>query len=1635
MTDIEVDPELGDLVTILSTKYTTTTGRIIYRDDTLIRIRPVSSIHKSVDFPLSPETGEFDESLGVSELVVHEKRKFPHFAKQLSVQPGERLEFFGTDGQPLGSGMVTEVIATDAYDAIRLEGGKVLNFRFLGPRLPLAILLPRAVEEEEEAPEIVEEPDDTKAHPVFQLDLAPMEESEEDEFTYTDTVQREDMFLSFMMDVPLQRQKDPKVMQRLYRETDVYLALKNSLLMRDETGAVIRDASSQSYVANTVQQVSAIVPTPIAAFLPVADVKKVLYVEDGEVDAEKEDVVFRYDTQSLFHTVERQKAFEEKREGNSFVSYIHSILGSLRTTVGRKEGAQVEYDQDVLRSVVPPAPMEGFPSGLPSLIIPHYKKDEVVPDTLSMDNLSLDVQERTMRLLGPSRMELEQATSTGIKRVAFTITPADSAETVGHIVLSDTLASYRSPIRSSVLLWDIVSSESSRKRTTTLYNQLMKEWEYQRPTSLAEATSIDSLLEERLPPALSLVNATYTTVLDSLGLRNLELSAETLQVCYQSIQKGQELWKHAFGNLQSQVEREAALPTAPAFQAVVSAESPLTSEPTLSASVVQPVRLDWKSRESLLASSDLAMAAYFTSLASATFGPVWYALAGDAKDELDERTRTYTMERDRLARNISRKRQLGKELVAKPTLNPCRHVKELEKVYGIRQDDVRMVLFNKCLQTYQAGQKGNYILCGLCKQDFCCKHEVLLLNEFLNPGRGAELHKRLLLEYSGPVFEGNYICKTCGQKIQEIEYDSHLEFDDEGKPLVGRTVLQDSPDDTIPLKGETDETKESFPIPGEDIVHFHTLRMLFEQCGIIVDIQTNIEVFKRCIQTIREYAKSKIAPESVYETRAKQAKKPQDVPPYSKYLANSLLGVMGATVLLELQTGKLQVPIATPGCVFSRAGFPLDGTDPKVVGDGAFKYIVSVVARIISENEPWISSSWSALTAMKKREEIVESNIKLALHNILQIPIGGKTTSPLESMSNVYLEKIRNRTTTEEPVASQFDKLPLSFRPLQFSLPIAEGETPIANVGQFEKNVQSGPLQDVLPFVKKRQTQLSQQIVGRFHSESKESGIYVPNSTRSDSSCCFTRLTDVYSKGFGYTSIRVSEAFEKEVQLTTEAVSILGKRDPVRSQSGTHVYVPWSAPFTHKDKTETEEVDTTVLYKVFLKNCFQGPHVGSIHELGPDYVCRRCGFAYPKELVYLTGAENSETNASKHTKAMEAILESRKALALQSLQGVSTDIDAFHSLEEKIRTQKIVQAVPATPIREFLSVLEELGVVLQSFPPDVSAGWDMLQQSMKAIRDGNIQKEIPRKQKLNAFSESYERLFQSVETSIRDTHIRNKTKEKLAKEYASATMAMFRKLAHNPHNYVNGFVVGSEQLVQGFLNDKPNVKQWFTSINSNHKLLLDRIWEKSSSVTKTTLAFLEERTESERVAIHTRLSQVNTIWGKWFSIWFQYVRIGKDIYEEEASQVVQYVMLAGIRSLLDERDPKAGILLNTWIMNTLTYVSETADTYQRTPEEITAAIAAREELERALFIKKFDSLEKNDRKVELIKKSLGLGDWSVGTSKNLFKYDPSFYEIRRDQRAAMGLPEFNSEITGLMDFLPPAVEEGYEQRAEQDEDV
>jgi len=1618
-------PELGDFVSIVSDVYKLTTGRIIYRDNTLIRIRPLNASHKAVDFPLVPETGLFQETLGVTELLIHEKRTTPHFSRQLSTVIGEHLDFFHADGTPSDeTGVVLNIFATSDTDGIQLEDGRVLDFGFIGSKSPNDVVRPRAAPEDIAPPEnnsvlpIVEE-EVEEAYPEIDLNTLPaalVEEVPTQERTYSDSVQREDMFVSMLVDIPLKRQKDPRVMQELYRITDILLALKNSVVLRDEAGNVA--PGSRSYTATTLRDTIERQPTgqPVSALLPVVAVKKVLYIDstDEDVNLDKDDIEVRSDTRTLLSALDTSD-FARQSTGNAFVTHIHKTLQGLAAYVPKTANRiQTRIDQDVLCTKLPYEPIEGFPETPPAYTKDFYGRAKTLLP-LTLDFLG-EVQNRFSRMLSASTIRNTKTNAT------YTVSPADSGETLGYVLLSEPLVAYRAPIRSQVLIWDIAHSEYSRRSQNYFERTFAKTRDAQTILTDTDSHNITEIIQKRLHPTTSFMNYETSQLYDTLGLRDLEFTDDLLKPLDISLKVGQRLWDMSKARRVKDADAASKDPSVPPIAAAV-ANFTTHIIPTEAYPIFTEALKKLVARETSLANYDFAVVEALSRAGGQTFAAYWNTILGDSpKARIERAERTYIAETLRESQNDARTKIIAKAFVATPDINTCPHVAELERIYSIRSDEQRMVMFEKCYKNYQAGQHGNYILCGTCGKDFVCKHEILLLNEFLHPGRGTALHKSLLLEYAGPVFEGAYICKVCGQKIRDIEYDTHLEFDDEGRPLVGRNIVEkDEEDETDIALVIREEVVDALPFTGEELVIYYMARTICEQCGLTYPLDT----YRRIVQGYTSFFE-KIPQRDPYEKKRKEAekvaKKGAIIPaPYDNFIATYQVAGLSALILLELQTSTVTPPTTIANCVFRRDGFPLD--DAKTVGTGALNYITCVVANIMRNDKPWNLTSWSAETNMPKRITLISNATKLIVERILAL---GSGVPPLNitDMYRTRLEDERQRKVTtgtnREMRASDADTLPISFRPLQrIVLPASINEKPVGNVSRFLGSVATAPIAEMRSFVDTRSEQLALHLLDDSHKASQKTAEgQVPK--RSDATCCFTKLADVARRGLGVVERSTNEAYKKEYELQSSAKTSLENRDPASSFSGTHFYVPWSAP---AQSTVVPGADPSMYYKIFMKHCYKGDRYGYPHEITANHVCRRCEFPYPVELDML---DTSDPNSSKR----------REELSLVALAAVEINEDSYTRLDRQIKQIKTIPQPPPQADTNFLSELGAMGGFLTDIlmPGDI----DTLITTMAEIQGKGL-KDVARRAKFADVSKRYD----AARTAFAECFTAGTT---VLQGIETLTDTVIGSVA--VRNLIQVFVVQGTQIAYEFKCINPNGRKWFHSISLSHQTLLNKIWNKSAETVVNTISLLDELNESKTKILREILTKFTETYSHVYDTWIRELRSNIHFTDDEYKIVLRWFTLSGLTALMKrdsvyyrdiptaEEKNSVSQFLTSWIDASVQSYTKYNKRYQLNVSQIQEAINARAELEKAYFIKRFDDLDKDLRMVEKIKKNLKIGDWAVGTVKNLFSYDANFYEFERSQRAAMGLPEFGGgEESAGTDHRQETIDGGYDNRAAQDEDV
>jgi len=615
------------------------------------------------------------------------------------------------------------------------------------------------------------------------------------------------------------------------------------------------------------------------------------------------------------------------------------------------------------------------------------------------------------------------------------------------------------------------------------------------------------------------------------------------------------------------------------------------------------------------------------------------------------------------------------------------------------------------------------------------------------------------------------------------------------------------------------------------------------------------------------------------------------------------------------------------------------------------------------------------------------------------------------------------------------------------------------------------PVATIGPFVSARMTQLNSQLMRQFYKESQDTGLVVEHSPRSDSVCCFTRISDAGARGLGVGSLGL-ENLASELVLQSAMSTTVERRDSSRPNAGSHIYVPWSAVAS---LGVLPELDSSGYYKLFLQYCYRGVRVGAVHEFNTGNTCRWCGFNMPAELVAISPADIADMGG-RRARLLDALAAERETIALDALrrQNIGFDETAFRALEAAMKNNKAIVVAAPLVTDDFLTVLAALGRTLGILGGSATDDWGVFVAAMTTIAQKGVV-DTERLDELVPFSRIYDNALQNLLRQI-TAGLGLKGCDRLLKRVgrsmgidmsyrgADATFTaandlltrMFDLISVNEdsttvlRNYIDIFVKTGSQIRYNYVIDAPNATKWFPKISRNHKSLLDTIWGKSFGTVSFATHALSEYSDETIDIIQASLDRYTVWFGNWLAVLRSDVRAGVQVTPKEFRLMVQWSLFTGLTSLFSETSPfyadatdsvkkvEANKFHIMWVCEALIVSINQVYKYQKTSAEISAAVEARAELERAYFIQKFDKLEKDEKDIEKRKKALKLGDYSVGTIKNLFSYDADFFEFERGQRAAMGLPEFAGDITGQAEVeaaVAAVAEEGYDHRAPADEDV
>ena len=1642
-TEEETTLELGDIWTLTSNTFGSITGKIIYRDENLCRIQSFNSTDRATNVPFGDD-GDFAEGTGIVSAVLHAKRSDPHFTAILGASEGERLEFFSVAGEKVagdGPAIIATIEDDDEHDAIVLTDGRRIDFAFMGPPPPIDVIRLRSAdldegdtgEREAGATTAVEEGGLPDGYDLSLLEgllpAAMVEEIPTADRTYPEAIQREDMYIDLLKDFSEIKQKNPTVLRRLARETELLLALKHAVTVTGPDGSPRPFAKSPE----SLQSILTRLGTPIASIIPVLAVKRILYYEPSvELNAPEkmlEQVEFR---DWLLHELRNYRASSAYLAGQDsgaaqistlMYTYLYDVLfreGSTLTAGGAaRPGEEIMADQDVLRAVVPTDDVYGYPR----LGIRSGVDDKNVTG----------IKTRQVRVLSSLKTKTQSV-----------IVPGDTGTAVNYLLLPAHIgATWRPTKFSGTIAEDIRAGE----RTKTLQPfefvtnnpavyvdngiKVIKNLESAEGADAGDVNLIEWIkynLEQNVHPAdlLSSGAVGVHRVLDSIGLRSYDWTPAVANTIWSSVKKAQANYVGAYDTFKRAVEAEPETPyeVGPGIPKKSTVYVQAKQVDSLAQALqkldeINPDQGEW----------DLAQAQHIMSAAEGTLVTILYRKL-TSSPELAKAEAIYKAEVRRSLLTIAAINYNMAKYKASPVLNTCPHVKDKDVLRQVMaKDDTKFyAVLQRFLKRYQGARSDNWVECTVCESHLICMHEIMLLYERTHPGRAPALHKEILLDYGGAAFNGKYVCRNCGVPISDFEYDTHLEYDDEGRPLVGRAAAEEeevSAEDELDTILNISLKKKSLEF--EDPLQqelYGIARVVAQSAGFALDEDT----FKSIVQFTYTYVSTTLPPKDEYEAMTAKRKVR---PSYESFKATTEVAITAVVVLCQIHTLRPLPEVLFPfvGCQFRRGGFPIETDNPTETG--AMEYLVCVIANMNRASEPWDRTMWSTESSPDKRQNMVRDWM-------MRMTNESKVKAMLTKAGADYLEFTKDRTSG----ASSTDKLPFTFRPVQNTKPVD-----IVSKALYPDRILAAageaPLAEIQPVVQTRNYELAVGSIQNAHEIARQNSLVSDASVRSESICCFMPIQTVRT---GALSTFNPPATELEIDGLRQAELALRRRDPTQQSNGTHLWVRWLPP---EQIASIGVAPDSAYFKMFMRNCFKGVREGEPHEFGRRgnmYECRHCGFRVQRDPLVLMSDLNDEeiyNNDSKRKGPPRTAVQEEAKAALKAAGKEVTEV-TFDSLLSAIRQRRFVDPHIEPVAPRSAELFTELNTLIRRdmpFMPARAAEWTLVETAMVA----NFKRESPpseeaRKITWAQFVSKYDALRNGL-LDVLDGRQGKAPVRGIVRKVEDILAAVERitddPIFQGPNEITKHWIIGLERLSRGFSEMVYGSGTWFgenvgstksirnqlfggtkwfgKKISQRHAEKFEDMIQKILGATHDTNKELnkpEIRASSSRLCqqLALYLGGIMRYWTQnlpMFSVW--------GVTNEELRYMLRWLVLSSIESLLliesplyskipkDSEKTLIQKILLGWTKSTFVEARRQFDQFGLTEEEIRLAILDAREKEKNSVIKEIDDEKDPDmRAVALVQKGLKMGRWGIGNAKNLTGYNAEMWDFLQEQRDRIG---------------------------------
>jgi len=873
-----------------------------------------------------------------------------------------------------------------------------------------------------------------------------------------------------------------------------------------------------------------------------------------------------------------------------------------------------------------------------------------------------------------------------------------------------------------------------------------------------------------------------------------------------------------------------------------------------------------------------------------------------------------------------------------PESNPCNHTKALSQIRGVTEDNERMSLLSKFLDKFQGGREDNWITCIVCEKHLICQHELLQIQQFLHPREFDVLQKQIILNFAGGTFGAKHICRNCGLAINDIEFDRGIEFDDEGHPLNGRGVIVD--EDAI----EEEKIQEMLggPVGKEEELQFETeektqiYRTTREICDII-GVFPELEGYRRIVNRVNVEL-LRLPNKKAYLDQQAKTKNPID---YDVYINRFLVGLIASCLLIEIQT---KIPDYTlrytvPGCRAGFDGYPLfPSANPKSpVESVGIYYIACAINGITKAEAPWTLTGWQKERSDEKRQETIVDNITKILQGLIVN----------EAMTQLSLEK--KREYRKEILGKESDSgRPSEKIPIDFAPPIeTERDAILASAAS-----------PVVSDATKDSSAISLNWIRVANTLAKTTAHIIKGSPYSET-------------GSSWTNVKSPGAFWKDhaSELPTLPPQ---KQSPFALSRQTWLFVP----FEPKPSVELNvEIPFDLSYKIFARLCYKGPREGYPHELGFDGKCDWCDIQIPPE-AFVPDIDDY----GKPVTADEFLLKS-----FTEDQGIAIDRSTFERLLSVSNNRNIFESYRGPSPQDSNTILSKLGTLSPTPIEDWSTIIPEIVEKISRLKSESTRVEIAESIQIitGKFAEIEDivrrrlgrEAFDSLETILSDTSTF------FEKVKAHLIIPINRILT----NYSNTFEVHKEyNLSKDHMEDIIKILDSHAIIKTNP----EKLGEYGRSKYKY---YLEQMSAILKMAPELKVSRL-----PYGSILLPYIM--RIFLYGPLSNLVNPNSITTDDSVAQTTVETGRSVQN--IQESLTFMIQkiSKERLSYSPDVVREMIARASEKEKDSFINSLDALNDDDKKIELMKKRIGIGKWSIGGSKLIWAYNRDQYDKERIDR-------------------------------------